>query len=34
MRTGSYTRTGFLVSRRVIDECRRTTTGCPGSPLV
>jgi hypothetical protein len=30
MWTGSHTRTGFLVCRRVIDECRRTTTGCPG----
>jgi len=30
MWTGSRTRTGFLVCRRVIDECRRTTTGCPG----
>ena len=29
--SAARTRTGFLVCRRVIDECRRTTTGCPGS---
>jgi len=27
-------RLGMLVSRRVIDECRRTTTGCPGPASV
>jgi len=34
MWTGSRARTGVLVCRRVIDECRRTTTGCPGSAPV
>jgi len=27
-------RLGMLVSRLVVDECRRTTTGCPGPASV